>query len=504
LFPAYTSSEETNYYFDVQHQYLAEALDRFSQFFIAPLFTESATSRELLAVHAEHSKNLQNDSWRQYQLEKSMANAAHPLSRFGTGCAETLRDEPARLGIDVRAALLEFHDRFYSSNLMTLAVVGRESLDELQRLVEELFGNVKNKQRVVEIEQVEPFSADSFQRLDYVVPVKDLRTLSLTWLCPSVKPFYHSKPSSILSNLIGHEASGSILSTLKEKGWATSMSAGTEHSFAQFSIFGVSVDLTEQGLMHCDEIAHIVYAYIALLRSPTATDSEFQRIFTEISDVARMNFEFKSKEKPMNYVSQLSNYLKLYAPTDVLTGSRLYPNFDLPLIRKFLDCLRPERCRMSVVAHAVADKCNLTERWYGVQYGVSKWTADQLALFSGAAPEHVPDLHIPHPNEFISTDFTIYAQPKSKSATCCSMDDSSAVPIHSFPSPPSLLSHDDRHRLWFKLDDVFCKPKLNVIIEIFSAHASSTPKSEVLTKLFSELLQVILDFFFVCWCFDLA
>ena len=37
------------------------------QFFIAPLFTEAATARELNAVHSEHSKNLQNDSWRFYQ-----------------------------------------------------------------------------------------------------------------------------------------------------------------------------------------------------------------------------------------------------------------------------------------------------------------------------------------------------------------------------------------------------------------------------------------------------
>ena len=47
---AYTSSEETNYYFDVQHQHLAGALDRFAQFFIAPLFTETATQRELVRI----------------------------------------------------------------------------------------------------------------------------------------------------------------------------------------------------------------------------------------------------------------------------------------------------------------------------------------------------------------------------------------------------------------------------------------------------------------------
>jgi len=44
---AYTASEDTNYFFEVQHAHLEEALDRFAQFFIGPLFTESCVSREL-------------------------------------------------------------------------------------------------------------------------------------------------------------------------------------------------------------------------------------------------------------------------------------------------------------------------------------------------------------------------------------------------------------------------------------------------------------------------
>lgn len=48
---AYTSMEHTNYFFDVTPDFLEEALDRFSEFFKSPLFTESATDRELTAVN---------------------------------------------------------------------------------------------------------------------------------------------------------------------------------------------------------------------------------------------------------------------------------------------------------------------------------------------------------------------------------------------------------------------------------------------------------------------
>ena len=51
-------ADNTNYYFDVAPDHLEGALDRFSQFFLAPLFTESATDREVNAVNSEHEKNV--------------------------------------------------------------------------------------------------------------------------------------------------------------------------------------------------------------------------------------------------------------------------------------------------------------------------------------------------------------------------------------------------------------------------------------------------------------
>jgi hypothetical protein len=70
---ASTAMETTTYHFALAHEHLDGALDRFAQFFIAPLFTPSATLRELNAVNAEHSKNLQTDARRIFQLIKRYA-----------------------------------------------------------------------------------------------------------------------------------------------------------------------------------------------------------------------------------------------------------------------------------------------------------------------------------------------------------------------------------------------------------------------------------------------
>ena len=122
---AFTASDHTNYYFDVVPLQLSAALDRFAQFFLTPLFTESATDREVNAVDSEHVKNIPSDAWRLSQLDKSTSNPNHPYSKFGTGNKETLDTIPKERGIQVREELLKFHKKWYSANLMSLVVLGQ-------------------------------------------------------------------------------------------------------------------------------------------------------------------------------------------------------------------------------------------------------------------------------------------------------------------------------------------------------------------------------------------
>lgn len=134
---AWTGSENTNYHFVVNWPHLEGALDRFAQFFVAPLFTASATDREMNAVDSEHAKaslsfpfpssssfpqNLQNDVWRMMQLFRSTCSPAHPMHKFGTGNMDTLKANP-----NARDELIKFHAAHYSANLMRLVVYGRGS-----------------------------------------------------------------------------------------------------------------------------------------------------------------------------------------------------------------------------------------------------------------------------------------------------------------------------------------------------------------------------------------
>ena len=152
---AFTAGDHTNYYFDVAAENLERSLDIFASFFTCPLFLDSCTERELNAVDSEHMKNTQADTWRAYQITKDICDKNHPYSQFSTGNRFTLLEKPAKLGIDTRQELIKFHEKYYSANIMTVAVLGKEPISQLRDWVVEKFSSIKNSN--VTVPKFDPF-----------------------------------------------------------------------------------------------------------------------------------------------------------------------------------------------------------------------------------------------------------------------------------------------------------------------------------------------------------
>ncbi|KAL7990487.1 hypothetical protein Chor_013917, partial [Crotalus horridus] len=397
---AFTSGEHTNYYFDVSHEHLEGALDRFAQFFLCPLFDESCKDREVNAVDSEHEKNLMNDSWRLFQLEKATGNPNHPFSKFGTGNKYTLETRPNQEGIDVRQELLKFHSTYYSSNLMAVCVLGRESLDELTNLVVKLFSEVKNKNVPIPEFPEHPFQEEHLRQLYKVVPIKDFRNLYVTFPIPDLQKYYKSNPGHYLGHLIGHEGPGSLLSELKAKGWVSTLVGGQKEGARGFMFFIINVDLTEEGLLHVEDIILHMFQYIQKLRTEGPQEWVFQecKVFVcgtmkypqdsirlesgmfkiepehgeywwhKDQDLNAVAFRFKDKERPRGYTSKLAGMLHYYPIEEVLAAEYLLEEFRPDLIEMVLDKLKPENVRVAIVSKTFEGKTDKKERWYGTQY----------------------------------------------------------------------------------------------------------------------------------------
>lgn len=504
---AYTTDESTNYQFQLvvpksaqsglpsngeagDHPLpcespLYEALDRFSQFFIAPLFTESATERELNAVDSEHNKNVQNDGNRFFQLGQSRANPEHPFSKFGTGSKATLWDEPQERGIDTRARLIEAYQKWYSANLMTLCISGPHSLDLMQKWAVELFTPIKNKNVTfpsAQYKTVSPLNAEHMGRVLYVVPIKDLRLLSLSWLIPETRSAYRCKPSNYVSHLLGHEGKGSLLSLLKERNLVDGLAAWQSVSAEDFGVFDVSIELTKEGIDHVDEIVDMVFGYIHLVQKSGVQNW----IHEESAALADMAFRFAERQEPFSFVRRISAQMATYPPEEYLSGAYLSQEYNPDMVRTVLNCLTPDRVNLLVAGSFVAGTTDSTEKWYGTAYRIEKISKAKVDRWRSTEPD--PGLHLPAVNPFIPKDFTLIAGPTTSPGSNKSSAASTARDEADSAGPSKILD-DDSFELYYKLDRTFGRPKVNVKISFLTPVAYASPRNFVLCSMFTSLLQ---------------
>lgn len=462
---AFTACDHTNYYFDVSPVFLKDALDRFAQFFLCPLFTECATDREVNAVNSEHEKNLQSDVWRLSQLEKSTVPHTHDYSKFGTGNIETLSTIPKSKQIDVREELLKFHDTFYSSNVMTLAVIGKESLEELTDMVVPLFSGVKNKNISVPEWKEHPFGPEQLKLKGYVVPVKDVRNLNITFPIPDLHPYYKSNPGHYLGHLIGHEGPGSLLSELKARSWVNSLVGGYKNGAKGFAFFIVNVDLTEEGIEHADDIITLVFQYLNMLKK----EGPQHWIFKECQDLSNMTFRFKDREKPQTHACVLSGLLHEYPFEEVLCGPYIVHEYRPDLIEELMQKLTPENIRVAVIGKKFEDIATESEKWYGTKYKLENLVEDVIEKWRNAGVHE--NLKLPPRNEFIPTNFQL------------------AEKEPEYGKIPHLIQNTEMSRVWFKQDDEFHLPKAVLNFEIKSPIAYLDPHHQNMVYMLIHLFK---------------
>jgi insulysin len=106
---------------------------------------------------------------------------------------------------------------------------------------------------------------------------------------------------------MGHEGPGSILSTLKARGWSNNLVAGSRPAPRGMGFFGVTVDLTEEGIKHIDDIVELIFQYLNMLK----TQGPLKWVQDENRDIGNMLFRFKDKESPRSYISGLVHTLQV-------------------------------------------------------------------------------------------------------------------------------------------------------------------------------------------------
>lgn len=446
-YSAYTATDRTTYHFQLKADRLPEALDRFAQFFIAPRFDPDYLAREKESVQSEYQLQSKQDEWRGDAVRKQMLNPAHPQSRFNIGSREPLRGAAV-------AAVRSFFEANYSADTITVAVLGPQSLDDLEALVAERFGPVVDR-------ALGPRPGNPGLYRPATLPasyawrtVKSMRTLRFTFPIPPLVPHYRTKPAGYLATLIGHEGSGSLHDVLSSRGWIEALSAGAHGADERNATFTIYIVLTEAGVPRIADIVDLTYAWIDLIRD----DGIEAWRHRERARRAHLGFRFQEQTAPGAVVVAVAEALADYPVEDVLRHAYRLDAFDESAIREFLGHLTPANALVSISGPDVDG--DRVEPVFG-----TVWRSGPAML-----PREVDaPFELPGPNRYLPENLDLAFAPDA-------------------PAKPRRLPTGTAVETWHAPDTGFRTPTARVDLQLRAAEAF-TPDDVVLATLHAELVE---------------
>lgn len=197
-----------------------------------------------------------------------------------------------------------------------------------------------------------------------------------------------------------------------------------------------------------------------------------------MSDV---DFKFKQKTQSYRFTMKISSVMQRPLPREwLLSGHSRLRKFDPKLIKEALSCLRPDNFRLTIVSRDVPGKWKNKEKWYGTEYTrepiPSGFLEEIKKAASSAAKDRIPNLHLPHKNQFIPTKLEVEKKEVKETALA-----------------PRIIRNDQFVRTWYKKDDTFWVPKANFIVSCKSPIIYASAGNSVKARLFTDLVRDALE-----------
>jgi insulysin len=448
---AYTGGAITNYFFEVSHDGFDGALDRFSDFFKAPLFDKTFAEREVNAVNSEHDKNIRSDGWRSNYVASQVAEEGHPIRSFGTGNKDTLAG-------DNRPALLKFYKKYYSATNMKLSMISSLSLENQEKAVRKYFSGIPS--HPVKMPEIDPDFRRPLKgkyRLLKIKMIKDVRSMEIEFPTIRLNDHQDSKPASILGSILGYEGKGSLLSKLKEEGLVLGLSAGGGSGHDNINSMSINVSLTKKGVKNYERILELTFSYIKMLQEHGIEEYTFR----ESQTMAQINFDWKNPDEGMGFVAGRAGLMQDYKLEDMETLPYLYKKFDPKVYQTILQTLTPENALVVLKTNSVAT--DQKDRFYGAEFSLTEVGGASFKKLE--SPVRVAELTYPKVNDFIPNNLKLAKE------------------------KPHLVRDDDLAKVWFQFDDRFKQPKVFLSLRIETPHIYDSVKNAQLSGLYISAIK---------------
>ncbi len=459
---AYTASDRTVYMFSANNAAFEPGLDRFSHFFIDPLFNPSSIDRELHAVDQEHAKNVENDGWRQYMIFKETGNPQHPNAKFSTGNADTLRGIP-------QEAMKKWYEEHYSADKMHLIILSSLPIDDLIQLTVQDFSSVPNREVAIDNFPHDMTSEKQRGQMIYVKPVKDLKILSLTWELPKeLSVDEEAKVGELLSFILKSGSKNSLLGLLKRQHLAEEINVSQEQLSTSNKLFSIDVALTEKGIKQIDTVT--TYCFEALARLKNTGIPRY--IFNEVQKITEIKYAYQSRVDSFEFVMKTAHGL-IDESLQTYPRKTLIPtSYNPSLITQYLQYLTAEHCLFFVIADPakLQVETNQREKWMGAEYAIHPLSQKRMNQLTNASVN--PQIGLPPPNPFI---------PKNLELIHTSPSEKQVVPV--------LLQDNNQGKMFFAEDQKYLTPEIAHLLRIKSPLIDGSAKAQSLTDLYLKAIN---------------
>lgn len=392
---AYTSDEVTNYMFEVDNAAIQGALDRFSRFFVSPLFDATFLEREKNAVNSEFQKNIKQDGWRQDRYINTLAKKNHPYSKFSTGSTKTLKNVS-------RDDVVKFYGKYYSANNMKLVIMSSLPTNELKKMATQYFSDIPNLNSSRPTYDDFYFDFTQNKRLHFIKTINDTEEMAILFNVPDETKYWKTKPLSILAKLIGDEGPGSLLSYLKKQGLALELSASQDF----WRTFTIGITLTPKGRKDYKKVLSAVDAYLTLVKKNLYPEY----LYNDESALHRIALENLEPSSSGQRAASFAKSLIDFPAKEFLQRNYLISEYSVADFKLFLQELDLKKAHILVLSKN--EKTNQKEDIFGVEF--QQVALDLTSLKSMADLKNLA-LNYPPQNKYIPNDFSLIASKKQKS-----------------------------------------------------------------------------------------
>ncbi|WP_157981135.1 pitrilysin [Aliidiomarina haloalkalitolerans] len=455
---AYTADDHTNYMLEVNNDALPEALDRFADFFKAPMFYPEYAEKEVNAVDSEWSMRRASDGYILFALNNILMNPEHPIARFRIGNNETLSDKE---GSKLHDEMLAFYERYYSANLMTASVVSNRSLDELEALARDAFADIPNRNVDAPVIDVPVATAEQLQKKIYYRPQMEMRSVGIDFTMTNNLEDYRYQPNRIVAHLLNSEMPGTPAALFRELGWMESMGAGASpNAYGNAGRFQIQVSLTEAGMAHRDTIIGVVLNYLQQLRDEGISEAYYE----EVATVLNNEFTFLRRTNAFNYATSLAADLLYFPYSDVIDNNYRLDGYSPERINRVLSQLTTDNLRVWYVSPQ--EETDQEMYFFDGRYRVEDITAQDYANWQQAAAQYT--VNLPSVNTLFPEDLSMSSEPVT----------AKPVEIHSEPGVSVYLKRSDR----------FAEPRADVFVQLHQSWQEKSLRDQV-------AVQVLMDTF---------